>query len=176
MLKLGIYKKSQLTPRNLGCQQEMASEIRYIHGFFKSRQSIALDLYNSLDEFRFAESEILQEPMLARLSLDNGSLKYTHSRRFDEFNRLALKVIKTTFTSPLALRIHDIGASDGRTSCNLYDHLRNLYGDRIDFLASDYAPYLYVVKRIHSSRRIILDDRDNITDHYTAIRIHRSPS
>jgi len=161
MLKFGISKKEQLTPENLGSHHEMEFKLRHLWGFFKSRKFIALDLYNALDDLSPAESDKIQGRMLARFSLDNGSLKYTHSQRFNDFDQLALKSIKTNFPAP-TLRIHDIGASDGRTSCDLYDHLHKLYGEGLDFLASDYAPYLYVLKRGHSTSRLILDGHDNI--------------
>jgi hypothetical protein len=162
MLKLGIYKKEQLTLRNLGSYHEMEFNILHLYEFFKSRKCIALDLYNSLDDLPLADSDKIQGRMLGRFALDNGSLKYTHSQRYDEFDQFALKFIKTNFTSPLSLRVHDIGASDGRTSCDFFDDLSKLYDERIDLLASDYAPYLYILKRSDSTRRIILDERDNI--------------
>jgi hypothetical protein len=161
MLKFGISRKDQLTPDNLGSHHGMEFELRHLWGFFKSRKFISLDLYNSLDNLSQAESDKIQGRMLARFSLDNGSLKYTHSQRFNDFDQLALKSIKVNFPA-CPVRIHDIGASDGRTSCDLYDHLNKLYGEGLDFLASDYAPYLYVLKRGRSARRLILDGHDNI--------------
>jgi hypothetical protein len=37
-----------------------------------------------------------------------------------------------------------------------------MYGGRLNFLASDYAPYLYVLKRTHGRNRLIVDDQHHI--------------
>ena len=151
MFKLGIFKREQLTPDHLD-------------GFINSRKFIALDLYNSLDDLPEAEIDRIQERMLGRFPIQNGSLKYTHARRFDEFDRLSSSAIAANRPTGQRIRVHDIGASDGRTSCGLYGHLNELYGERLDFLASDYAPYLYVLKRAHSTRRLIIDDQDHLLE------------
>lgn len=160
MFKLGLFKKEQLTPANLGSHHEMEFKMRHLYGFFKSRKVIALDLYNSLDDLSPAESDRIQGRMLARFSLDNGTLKYTHSQRFADFDQLTLKRIRATF--PAAPRVHDIGASDGRTSCDLYDGLSTLYDGSVEFLASDYAPYLYILKIAESPKRLIVDAKDRL--------------
>src|SRR5262249_6987307 len=60
------------------------------------------------------------------------------------------------------IRAHDIGVSDGRTSCDFYHSLDTIYGRQLDFVASDFAPFLYVVRWKQSARRLILDDQDNV--------------
>ncbi len=149
MFNLGIVKKEQLTPANLV-------------GFFNSRKFIALDLYNCLDDLPQAQIDEIQERMLRRFRLQNGALKCTQARRFDDFDLLSVPVITTAFPTEQPIRVHDIGASDGRASCGLYDHLNRLYGERLRFSASDYAPYLYVLKRTQSRSRIIIDDQQNV--------------
>jgi SAM-dependent methyltransferase len=149
MFKLGVFKKEQLTPKSL-------------EGFVNSRKFIALDLYNSLDDLSKVEIDKIQERMLLPFGIHNGVLKWTHARRFDDFDLLCLSAIAASFSTGQDIRVHDIGVSDGRTSCGLYGHLSHLYGERLDFLASDYAPYLYVLKRTHSTNRLIVDDRQNV--------------
>ncbi|MGB8782036.1 MAG: hypothetical protein WCD02_02885 [Terriglobales bacterium] len=149
MFKLGLFKKEQLTPANLA-------------GFPNSHKFIALDLYNALDDLPCAEIDQIQERMLHWFRLQNGVLKRTHARRFVEFDRLSLSAIAANFSSGQNLRVHDIGASDGRTSCGLYEHLNQRYGQRLDFLSSDYAPYLYVLKRAQSTSRLIIDDEQHV--------------
>jgi hypothetical protein len=100
--------------------------------------------------------------MLRWFRLQNGVQKRTYSRRFDDFDRLSLAAIAANFSVGQAIRVHDVGASDGRTSCDLYHHLNHRYGERLDFLASDYAPYLYVLKRARRTSRLIVDDQQNI--------------
>lgn len=149
MFKLGIFKNEQLTPDHL-------------EGFVNSRKFIALDLYNSLDGLPAAEIDKIQERMLRWFRVYNGVLKCTYARRFDEFDRLCVSAISAHFPTSQVIRVHDIGVSDGRTSCDLYDHLNRLYGGRLDFLASDYAPLLYVLKRKHGANRLIVDDQQHI--------------
>ncbi|MGC2372111.1 MAG: hypothetical protein WA474_23785 [Candidatus Sulfotelmatobacter sp.] len=149
MFKFGIFKKEHLTPDHL-------------EGFVNSRKFIALDLYNSLDGLPLAEIDKIQERMLRRFRVHNGVLKYTYARRFDDFDRLSISAIAAHFPTSQFIRVHDIGVSDGRTSCDLYEHLNRLYGGRLDFLASDYAPFLYVLKRTHGTNRLIVDDQQHV--------------
>jgi hypothetical protein len=149
MFKLGISNKERLTPDNLS-------------GFLNSRKFIALDLYNSLDELPRAEIDRIQEHMLHWFRLQNGVQKRTHKRRFDDFDRLSFPAIAANFSPRQDIRVHDIGASDGRTSCALYEHLNHVYGERLDFLASDCAPYLYVLKRSQGASRLIIDDQQHV--------------
>src|SRR5271167_4241166 len=100
--------------------------------------------------------------MLRWFRLRNGVQKRTYSRRFEDFDRLAFSVIAAHFSTAQNIRVHDIGASDGRASCGLYEHLNHLYGDRLRFLASDYAPYLYVLKRAQGASRLIIDDQQQV--------------
>ncbi|MGB7150318.1 MAG: hypothetical protein WBD45_14270 [Terriglobales bacterium] len=146
MFKLGIYKKEQLTPEPL-------------RRIFNSRTFIALDLYNSLDDLPEAEIDTIQERMLRWFRVRNGVQKRTYAQRFDDFDRVSVSVIAANFPTRQDIRVHDIGASDGRTSCGFYKPLNHLYGERLHFLASDYAPYLYVLKRVKGASRLIIDDR-----------------
>lgn len=149
MFKLGIVRKEQLTLNSLT-------------GFVNSRKLIALDLYNSLDHLPRAEIDKIQERMLWRFPVGNGVMKRTHARRFDDFDLLSISTISNNFPTEQDIRVHDIGVSDGRTSCSLYNHLNQLYGERLDFRASDYAPSLYVLKRTHSANRLIIDDQQHV--------------
>jgi CheR methyltransferase, SAM binding domain len=149
MFKLGIFKNEQLTPDHL-------------EGFVNSRKFIALDLYNSLDGLPPPEIDKIQERMLRRFRVHNGVLKCTYARRFDDFDRVTVSAVAAQFPTNRIVRVHDIGVSDGRTSCDLYDHLNRLYGERLDFRASDYAPFLYVLKRTRGTNRLIVDDQQNV--------------
>jgi hypothetical protein len=149
MFKLGIFKREQLTPDHL-------------EGFLNSRKFIALDLYNSLDGLPPAEIDKIQERMLRRFRVHNGVLKSTYARRFDDFDRLSISTIAAHFPTSQSIQVHDIGVSDGRTSCDLYDHLNRLYGGRLNFRASDYAPFLYALKWTHGTNRLIVDDQQHV--------------
>lgn len=149
MFKFGIHKKEQLTPKHLD-------------GFLNSRKFIALDLYTSLDDYPPSDRDRIQERMLCKFSNQNGTFRYTHARRFEQFDSLALNSIRSAFPPGQPIRVHDVGASDGRTSCDFYEALTTIYAGQLSFLASDYAPFYYVVRRKNDGRRIILDERDNV--------------
>ncbi len=149
MFKLGVFKKEQLTPDRLA-------------RILNSRTFIALDLYNSLDDLPPAEIDKIQERMLRWFRLRNGVQKRTYARRFDDFDRVSLPIIAANFPIRQDVRVHDIGASDGRSSCGLYEHLNHLFGERLHFLASDYASYLYVLKRAQGASRLIIDDQHDV--------------
>jgi hypothetical protein len=149
MFKFGIFKKAQLTPHGLA-------------GFVNSRKFIALDLYDALDDLPATEREAIQERMLGRFSVRSGVLKYTHARRFEDFDALSLAAIEGSFARARQILVHDIGVSDGRSSCGLYDRLNRSYGGRLNFMASDYAPFLYVLRKERSKSRIIIDEQDHL--------------
>jgi len=149
MFKFGIHKKEQLRPDRL-------------NGFLSRRKFIALDLYNALDHYPPPDRDRLEERMLCRFSNKNGTFRYTHARRFEEFDTLALTSIRSAFPRDQQIRVHDVGASDGRTSCDFYDSLTSIYGQRLRFLASDYAPFLYMIRKKNSTRRVIVDQKDQV--------------
>jgi len=161
MLKFGITQKKQLTSANLDAFHETQFKTHHLYGLFKNRKIVAIDLYDSLNDLSFTEIDELQERMLARFALHNGLLKYTHSQRFNDFDQLAMRHIRTQFPNS-EIRVHDLGASDGRTSCDFYDALTALFGERLYFLSSDYAPCLYVLKRKNSANRLILDSNEHL--------------
>lgn len=151
MMKFGFYKKEQLTPEKL-------------NGFFGKRQFIALDIYNQLNFFSPDEVSVLQERMLGRLSVANGTFKYTFFNRFEDFDALCIDRISKNFPIDVtkSISVHDVGVSDGRTAADFFVKLRGLYGDNIDFTASDFSPFFKVVKTKKSEWRLILDHQDTL--------------
>jgi hypothetical protein len=148
MMKFGIYKKDQLTSGSL-------------NGFLNGRKFIALDLYGCMDDLTHSERDQLQERILSRFSVQSGVLKYTHSQRFEDFDVHSLSAISANFQPDHRILVHDIGASDGRTSCGLYKRLNPIFRG-LDFLASDYAPYLYRLRRKNSDSRLLVDELNHI--------------
>lgn len=149
MFKLGIYKKEQLN-------------IAHLESFWGKRQFIAQDLYDQLQDYSPEERTYCQEKILIRFSVGNGVFKYTSSARFDDFDEQAIKILRENFPAGDSLKLHDIGVSDGRTSCSLFSQLNHIYKEHLDFLASDYAPCLFVVRKKGSTRRIILNEQNEI--------------
>lgn len=149
MFKLGIHKKQQLRSTQLD-------------GFVNRRKFIAVDLYDCIDDLPVSDIDYVQERILRWLRVHNGVLKCTYNQRFKDFDRLSLSAIVANFPLQKELRVHDIGVSDGRTSCTFYEHLTRLYREQLQFIASDYKPYLYVLKRTQSRNRLIIDDKQNV--------------
>ncbi|MCB9989376.1 MAG: hypothetical protein H6868_08630 [Rhodospirillales bacterium] len=144
MLKLGIYKEQQLKPD-------------YLENFWNRRKFLALDLYHCLDDLPKDERDKIQERMLIRFSVANGTFKYTYANRFEDFENRAVSFISDHYSGQ-DVTVHDIGVSDGRTTHGFYKKLNNVFGEALSYLASDYAPYLYIVKRPGSARRVIVDE------------------
>jgi SAM-dependent methyltransferase len=149
MFKFGIHKREQLRPTD-------------IDGFFSRRKFIALDLYNAVDDYPPRDRDRIQERVLSRFSNKNGTFRYTHAQRFQHFDTVTLASIRSAFPPERQIRVHDVGASDGRTSCDFYDALAGIYGQRLSFLGSDYAPFLFSLRKKNSARRVIVDARDNV--------------
>src|SRR5271169_1412101 len=108
LFKLGIVSRGQLTADHL-------------EGLLNSHKFIALDLYNGLDGLPEGEVDRIQERALSWFRVQNGVLKNSRAHRFDHFDELSFSVIAGSYSSLREVRVHDIGASDGRASCVLYD-------------------------------------------------------
>lgn len=129
--KLGIVSREQLTADHL-------------EGLLNSHKFIALDLYNGLDGLPEDEIDKIQERALSWFRIENGVLKNSRAHRFDFFDRLSFSVIAANYSSHQEVRVHDIGASDGRASCVLYDLLNHRFAERLHFLAIDSTPCLSI--------------------------------
>jgi hypothetical protein len=151
MLKFGISNPEQIySKKHLGV--------------LGARRFIALDLYNVCqNRLTKEEAAYFQERILNRFSISNKTFKYTHSNRFDDFDYEALKVVKNIFTKDKRLLIHDIGVSDARTCCDFIKALTIDLRNNFEYLATDYAPELYVVSKENNySKRLVIDQNDNI--------------
>jgi hypothetical protein len=149
LFKLGIVSREQLTADHL-------------EGLLNSHKFIALDLYSGLDGLPEDEVDKIQERALSWFRVQNGVLKNSHAHRFDAFDRLSYSVIARNYSPHQEVRVHDIGASDGRASGVLYDLLNHRFAERLHFMATDSEPCLYVLKRARGRSRLIVDDQQNI--------------
>ncbi len=148
MLKFGIYDLSQCDSAKL-------------YGPFSSRKYIALDLY---DRFGGTPEEIdqFQEQVIGRVATANGSFKKTHKNRFEQFDALTRTVLERNVTPGETVKVHDIAVSDGRTTVPFFRMLDDLYGDALDYTASDYASSFRVLQRKGETNRIVLDGEENL--------------
>lgn len=70
-----------------------------------------------------------------------GAMKRTEDDRFQELDTVLFDLLPERWNTPL--RVHDVGASDGRTSVQLYQRLRAR--GPVDYTASDYNRDVWVV-------------------------------
>ena len=150
MIKFGFYSPGQLS-------------FEALDSFMGRRKFISLDLYDQMEDIDQNLKDEVQERMFTRFPMINQVFKYTFTNRFEAFDDLIEETILEIFPmqSTRALKIHDVGVSDGRTAVSFFNRLRNHYGDKIDFLATDYAPYVYVVNRKNNSWLRLIVDKDN---------------
>ena len=149
LFKLGIVSREQLTADHL-------------EGLLNSHKFIALDLYDGLDGLPEDEIDKIQERALGWFRIENGVLKNSRAHRFDSFDWLSFSVIAANYSPHQEVRVHDIGASDGRASCILYDLLNHRFAERLHFLATDSTPCLSILKRARGRCRLIVDDQLNV--------------
>ena len=149
MIKFGIHSKAQLTPDRL-------------YGPSGSRRFVALDLYEAYEGGDEQDTALFQERVINRLAMANGSFKRTHLNRFEAFDREMFHIIDEKFPQEYPLAVHDIAVSDGRTTVPFFKKLKEMYGENLSFLASDYAPYFQVIQKKDDPRRIIRDKEGNL--------------
>ncbi|MBI4031611.1 MAG: hypothetical protein HY370_08020, partial [Proteobacteria bacterium] len=86
MLKFGIYKPEQLSRSNL-------------ESFFAKKKFIAADLYDQIPASEDADADFIQERILSRLPMANGTFKYTFFQRFESFDDACIQAIRENFSS-----------------------------------------------------------------------------
>ncbi|MCK5384425.1 MAG: hypothetical protein KAJ29_02530 [Alphaproteobacteria bacterium] len=152
MIKFGFHSIKQLSFKTL-------------NSFTGRRQFIALDFYDQMGDLDWNLRNEVQERMLSRFPTVDGIFKYTFSNRFEEFDDQAEQVIKDNFPDKniYHLKVHDVGVSDGRTTLSFFERLKKKYPDTLEFLATDYAPYIYSVRRKKNGRmRLLVDKEGNL--------------
>src|SRR5258707_4088409 len=132
MLKFGIYDVRQLSRRR-------------ISSFFGSKQSISIELYDRLAQINQRDREFISGEILRKFST-GFAFKRTYHGRFEAFDDAVLALAAQHLAPGRDYRVHDIGVSDGRTACDFYRALIDRYElERVEFCASDYAPYVYLI-------------------------------
>jgi hypothetical protein len=123
--------------------------------FRKSLRQVSITLYRLLQDHPKADE--LAERILLQFGDERGTYKRTYSSRFGCFDVDVTEQIKAAFDVNLPVRIHDVGASDGRTSCDLFDSLKTSF-PHLSFFASDTSPEVEVIR---SGRTHIVLGREN---------------
>jgi len=124
MFKKGIYTIEKL-------------EKKY-HSFkSRSNKRISITLYETAPDN-------LKEFILDDFCDPRNTFKRTYSKRFDKFDKKIISILSERL-SKRNLHIHDCGVSDGRTSVEFFEKIKQI-NPNIDFIASDYSPELFIQK------------------------------
>ena len=114
MFKTGIHNLKQIANKKL-------------EGFWGRKKFIAADLFEEINLSGLSDKEKLEEMVMKRFSMANGSYRRTHGYRFEEFDADALRQIKKFFSPDDLLRIHDVAVSDGRTACDFFQKIKRSF-------------------------------------------------
>src|SRR5947207_2469139 len=115
---------------------------RRLSGFWGSRLPVSISLYEEMVHSEREDRDEMLERILRDFSTRAGAFKRTYSCRFQRFDEMTVAVIRRELTDGSALRVHDVGASDGRTSYEFFLLLSALAGKTLRFLATDYLPFV----------------------------------
>src|SRR5882724_6478758 len=126
---------------------------------FGKEKNISIELYEELFHNDAPSASEYQEIVLSRFKCGQV-FKRTHLQRFSEFDTATLSAVQKQFRQARneLLAVHDLAASDGRTSLELYHQLINLFNDGFSFLATDVLPWVYSVGKPSERLRVITDD------------------
>ena len=142
MIRFGICSQEDLT--------SLSSK-----GFLGRRKSVAMTLYPEIVATNDPDRDVKLQHILRRFAIDNGAFKWTESRRFEEFDAAVVGLVRERFDRPRPFSVHDVGASDGRTSVDFFRSLAGIEGLTPEFVASDLAPELKVLQE--GSVKLVLD-------------------
>ena len=130
MLKFGVYNLAQL--------RAMKSAKTFLGG----SRSISITLY---DQLKNPEDEKIAEYILNGFSDDRGAYKRTYSKRFEDFDKKIVALVGAHFSKDKPLFMHDVAVSDGRTSCDFFEKLADIF-PKLNFYASDYDSEIIILE------------------------------
>ena len=126
------------------------------------RKRVAIDLYDAAAEKSDDERNWMQEAVLRNFGSGNHTFKLTFRDRFAAFDHeVEQRLPQLLPRQETPLRVHDVGVSDGRTTCALFDLLQRTYDDGFELLASDYDIEVLSVPIGKGNSRVILDGNEN---------------
>lgn len=130
MIKTGIYKLDQLRG---GGKTLIRKELK----------NVSITLYGEAS--RALDSDEIAERILLLFSDDRGAYKRTYQNRFEDHDRKIMEIVKSLYPPTETLFLHDAGVSDGRTALDFFETISTAFPD-ISYTASDYAPYIDIIK------------------------------
>jgi hypothetical protein len=152
MLQRGICKLEDLV-YEVGSLSEAKCHLRrpcYI-GLYE--EVLALDSY---------PIDPLLEAILASFATSNGAFKRTTKARFRHFDEQVVSLFGSLPSLGQRYIIHDLAVSDARTACDFFFALTSIFGERIDFYATDLCLRVFVLQKTGARTRVVVDDRDNV--------------
>ena len=150
MIRKGIYNIDQLFENHW-------------HDIFGRERNISILLYDEINRLNDFKDHKIQERILYRFKIKNV-YKRTYVNRFDKFDDWLSDKIHTHLGASAKPRVHELAASDGRASVNLYNVLTSKYNDNFNLTLSDIIPYVNCLKFPGKKYYAVTDDQDNILE------------
>lgn len=145
MFKLGIHSVNQLLSGRKNT-------------IFGAKKKVSATLLDKIDAGK-TDSDAYAA-ILFYLNDDKGAYKRTYAGRFDEFDDKCIEIIEEAFRGP-HLNFHDVAVSSGQTSVDFYEKLNPKY-EKLLYLASDYDPYLTVLR--HGPLHVTISSTGSIVE------------
>jgi hypothetical protein len=133
-----------------------ADGLPHMTTIFGRRKKVSVCVYGEILQDR-PEKDRYLPLVLESLVVGSGAFKRTENRRFEELDGAILGLVRAIErAADEPLRVHDMGASDGRTSAELYAKLRSI--GAVDFTASDLYRTVHVVEPEDRSWWVAFDE------------------
>jgi hypothetical protein len=146
MFRTGIYNLAQLKKSSL-------------KDWFGKEKNISLSIDYELLNSTEPNKDELQEKIFFRAKIGHF-YKMTFKNRFADIDKQVVNLIDELFKGKQNISIHDIGASDGRTSVEFYNILKSQIKSNILFTASDLYTDLKLYKYKKHKILLVKDDCD----------------
>ena len=113
--------------------------------WYGSTKKVSVSLLNDLDPHEWRSP--IYDRIMFELIDDRGTYKRTYQRRFDTFDKIAIKLLIDRFGhSDGSLRIHDAAVSNAQTAADFYLKLSDQFAQLVYF-ASDYDPFVTLINQ-----------------------------
>ncbi|MHC4525878.1 MAG: class I SAM-dependent methyltransferase [Planctomycetota bacterium] len=149
MLKFGVYDINQLRE---------AKDVSIFGGVKKVSVSLLDDALREEEPDRTR----LYERIMFELNDDRGAFKRTTAARFQQFDQDVLALLQSLYSGrDDPLRVHDTAVSNGQTAVDFFAQL-SVQFPQLDYLASDYDPYIRIAKR--GTLSVALSSHDQVIE------------
>ncbi len=144
MIKFGVCRVRDLHPSDLDTRRGR-------------RKFVAVTLYPEVSCLVSPDRDPLLELVLCRFAGTNRIFKRTYRARFQEFDRELVRLIRLAQVGRDPYRVHDVAVSNGITAVDFYRLLKASCGHRLQYVASDFAPDLLVIRQAGARLTLVLD-------------------